>query len=159
VLIILVGTFDMLNPEWGDPCGSGYSANTPPSPELAPAATCDNLRAITTLGQGKGIQVMICTIPITTTAGAAGTALLDQVPGDRLLTFESDFDQAVYLGLLEGVLNWNYDSLDLEEAIEPGVDTEQGANVDWTDDGLNPNATGALVFTKTAQKAIASEVR
>jgi hypothetical protein len=43
----------------------------------------------------------------------------------------------------------------IEGAIETGLDGAPETNiVDWTDDGLNPNATGALVFTQTAQATV-----
>jgi hypothetical protein len=44
-----------------------------------------------------------------------------------------------------------------QDAIDPGEILGSGAPaIDWTDDGLNPNATGALAFTSAAQETISA---
>jgi hypothetical protein len=142
VLIILVGTFDMVSPAWDGVCGD----------------TCANESAIYTFAHTKGIKVLYCTVPYTTNAGAAGTELLTQYPG--VVADEHLFDEAMIEPDEE---DHEADGIvDIEDAIDPGsIDGGwYGATaINWTTDGLNPNATGALAFTTAAQEAIASQIR
>jgi hypothetical protein len=153
-LIILVGTFDMLAPDWVAPCGS-FNGESP-----APAAnTCANLTAIYTLAHTKGIKVLLCSVPYTTNAGAAGTALINQypwlVPDEQLMDLNLLDDDE------DGLPNMADGFVDIEDAIDPGSIDGGGDGapaIDWTDDGLNPNTTGALVFTSTAQ-AVMTDIK
>jgi hypothetical protein len=87
-----------------------------------------------------------------------GAALINQypelVPGEQLMDLDLyDVDEEV------GLPNMADAFVDIEDAIDPGSIDGGGDGapaIDWTDDGLNPNATGAEVFTTTAQTAISA---
>jgi hypothetical protein len=164
-LIILVGTFDMANPAWQAPCGPEAGITDPyvrpkasteaTTNSLAPIETCQNVSAIYALAHAQGIKVLLCSVPLTTDAGAAGEAIINQNPLDTEHA-EEDFDfrmeEGIFIegGLVDG-------DVYIMQAIETGLDGTAETNiVDWTDDGLNPNATGALAFTSAAQETISA---
>jgi hypothetical protein len=146
VLIILVGTYDMLAPglNWETPCGDPAPADN----------TCQNLDAIYTLAHSKGIKVLVCDVPYTDDAGAAGTALLNQypelMPDEQLMDFYFTDSAGGFPNTSDGIV-------DIEGAIagEPVDGAYAPPAIDWTDDGLNPNATGALAFQAVAEAAVA----
>lgn len=146
-LVILVGTYDMLDPEldWETPCGDPAPADN----------TCQNLVAIYALAHSKGIKVLVCDVPYTDDAGAAGTALLNQYP---LLAPHEELMDFYFTDSAGGFPNTSDAIVDLEGAICGPVDGTACVTpaTDWTDDGLNPNATGAAVFTSITQKTISA---
>jgi hypothetical protein len=121
--------------------------------EPAAINTCSNLIAIYTLAHAKGIKVLLCDVPYTTNAGAAGTALINQNP--ELVPNEHVWD--LYLYDL-GFANMADGFVDIEDVIDPGSVDGGGDGapaINWTYDGLNPNATGALAFQAAAQAVVA----
>jgi hypothetical protein len=147
-LVILVGTYDMAAPGWEGPCGDGVNGD---STVPAAANTCANLAAIYTLAHAQGIKVLLCTPPLTTDAGPAGAALTSLVTVGEILM--DRYIEEAEEGGGGGILD---EFVQIEGSIEPNVDLGTYVNIAWTDDGLNPNATGAAVFTATTQATISA---
>jgi hypothetical protein len=136
VIVVLVGTIDMVDLTWQVPCGIM---------EIAPEQTCQNMSDMASLAHNAGAKVLFCTVPYTLDIGQAGTQLFDENP--YLTINEDEFNR--------GVLQDPF--LDTGGMQEDGIVNISSAaeGITWTTDGLVPNDTGAQLFTSVTQGAIA----
>lgn len=138
LVVILAGTFDMADPAWLGLCNLDAAATAPYSDQ-----TCQAMWQMFQTAHAAGAKVLICTLPVTEPESAVYT--------ERMAEAETIYDENVVKALGEDTpAEWSEDAIvDLRTAL---------IGVDWTSDGLLPNASGAQAFTSATEAVITTIV-
>lgn len=146
VLVIMAGIFDLTNdPTWD------YPANCP--------TTCTNITSMIVQAHQAGAKVIWCLGPLIQ-YGSAGTPLITNPARLLPLDIEEWYFYRIPANYIQAPLPEGADGVVLlfqavgQTADGRGQKVDTAAALDWTDDGVSPNANGASLFTNAVLPAI-----